>query len=78
MTEFLCGIRVIKFYAWEKHFSTRINACRAKELQKLRAISYLDALCVYMWAALPVVVSIAIFVAYVLLGQQLTATKVSR
>ncbi|KAI1240718.1 hypothetical protein IHE44_0009157 [Lamprotornis superbus] len=76
MTEFLCGIRVIKFYAWEKHFSTRINACRAKELQKVRAISYLDALCVYMWAAVPVVVSIAIFITYVLLGHQLTATKV--
>ncbi|NWI03817.1 MRP7 protein, partial [Tichodroma muraria] len=76
MTEFLCGIRVIKFYAWEKHFSTRINACRAKELKKLRAVKYLDALCVYMWAALPVVVSIAIFITYVLLGHQLTATKV--
>ncbi|NWH67099.1 MRP7 protein, partial [Geococcyx californianus] len=76
MTEFLCGIRVIKFYAWEKHFSTRINACRAKELQKLRAIKYLDALCVYLWAALPVVVSITIFITYVLLGHQLTATKV--
>ncbi|NWH86570.1 MRP7 protein, partial [Aegithalos caudatus] len=76
MTEFLSGIRVIKFYAWEKHFSTRINACRAEELQKLRAVSYLDALCVYLWAALPVVVSIAIFVTYVLLGHQLTATKV--
>ncbi|XP_032911459.1 ATP-binding cassette sub-family C member 10 isoform X3 [Catharus ustulatus] len=35
MTEFLCGIRVVKFYAWEKHFSARINACRAKELQKV-------------------------------------------
>ncbi|KFU84875.1 Multidrug resistance-associated protein 7 [Chaetura pelagica] len=76
MTEFLCGIRVIKFYTWEKHFSTRINACRAKELQKLRAIKYLDAACVYLWAALPVVVSIAVFITYVLLGHQLTATKV--
>ncbi|KFQ26676.1 Multidrug resistance-associated protein 7 [Mesitornis unicolor] len=76
MTEFLCGIRVIKFYTWEKHFSRRINACRAKELQKLQAIKYLDAVCVYLWAALPVVVSIAIFVTYVLLGHQLTATKV--
>ncbi|XP_051470660.1 ATP-binding cassette sub-family C member 10 isoform X2 [Apus apus] len=76
MTEFLCGIRVIKFYTWEKHFSTRINACRAKELQKLQAIKYLDAACVYLWAALPVVVSIAIFITYVLLGHQLTATKV--
>ncbi|NWX23536.1 MRP7 protein, partial [Aegotheles bennettii] len=76
VTEFLCGIRVIKFYAWEKHFSTRINACRAKELQKLRVTKYLDAVCVYLWAALPVVVSIAIFITYVLLGHQLTATKV--
>ncbi|NXG68980.1 MRP7 protein, partial [Baryphthengus martii] len=76
MTEFLCGIRVIKFYTWEKHFSTRINACRAKEVQKLRAMKYLDAVCVYLWAALPVVVSIVIFITYVLLGHQLTATKV--
>ncbi|XP_068012904.1 ATP-binding cassette sub-family C member 10 isoform X1 [Melanerpes formicivorus] len=76
MTEFLSGIRVIKFYTWEKHFSTRINTCRAKELQKLRAVQYLDAVCVYLWAALPVLVSIAIFVTYVLLGHPLTATKV--
>ncbi|NWI13381.1 MRP7 protein, partial [Crypturellus soui] len=76
MTEFLCGIRVVKFYAWEQHFGARIDACRAKELQKLRAIKYLDALCVYLWAALPVVVSIVIFITYVLLGHQLTATKV--
>ncbi|KAJ7404257.1 multidrug resistance-associated protein 7 isoform X4 [Willisornis vidua] len=76
MTEFLCGIRVIKYYTWEKHFSTRINACRAKELQKLRAMNYLDAVCVYLWAALPVVISIAIFITYVQLGHQLTATKV--
>ncbi|NXG44336.1 MRP7 protein, partial [Psilopogon haemacephalus] len=76
MTEFLSGIRVIKFYTWEKHFSTKINACRAKELQKLRAVQYLDAVCVYLWAALPVIISIAIFITYVLLGNLLTATKV--
>ncbi|NXD12515.1 MRP7 protein, partial [Nothocercus nigrocapillus] len=76
MTEFLCGIRVVKFYTWEQHFGTRIDACRAKELQKLRTIKYLDAVCVYLWAALPVVVSIVIFITYVLLGHQLTATKV--
>ncbi|XP_067399218.1 ATP-binding cassette sub-family C member 10 isoform X3 [Emydura macquarii macquarii] len=76
MTEFLCGMRVIKFYTWERHFSARINACRARELQRLRTIKYLDAMCVYLWAALPVVVSIVIFITYVLLGHQLTATKV--
>lgn len=76
MTEFLCGMRVIKFYTWEQHFGTKVYACRAKELKSLRAIKYLDAACVYLWAALPVVVSILIFVTYVLLGHQLTATKV--
>ncbi|XP_054833078.1 ATP-binding cassette sub-family C member 10 isoform X2 [Eublepharis macularius] len=76
MTEFLCGMRVIKFYTWEQHFGTRVYGCRAKELKSLRAIKYLDAVCVYLWAALPVVVSIVIFITYVLLGHQLSATKV--
>uniref|UniRef100_A0A670Y6C5 ATP binding cassette subfamily C member 10 n=1 Tax=Pseudonaja textilis TaxID=8673 RepID=A0A670Y6C5_PSETE len=76
MTELLGGMRVIKFYAWESHFDARVKACRAKELKSLRAIKYLDAVCVYLWAALPVVVSIVIFITYVLLGHQLSATKV--
>ncbi|XP_066474476.1 ATP-binding cassette sub-family C member 10 [Tiliqua scincoides] len=76
MTEFLCGMRVIKFYTWEQHFGTKVYACRAKELKSLRTIKYLDAVCVYLWAALPVVVSILIFITYVLLGHQLSATKV--
>lgn len=76
MTELLCGMRVIKFYTWEQHFGTKVYACRAKELKRLRAIKYLDAVCVYLWAALPVVVSILIFITYVLLGHQLSATKV--
>lgn len=76
MTEFLCGVRVIKFYTWEQHFGTRVHGCRAKELKSLQAIKYLDAVCVYLWAALPVVVSILIFITYVLLGHQLSATKV--
>ncbi|XP_062980311.1 ATP-binding cassette sub-family C member 10 isoform X2 [Elgaria multicarinata webbii] len=76
MTEFLCGMRVIKFYTWERHFGSRVHACRARELKSLQAIKYLDAVCVYLWAALPVVVSIVIFLTYVLLGHQLSATKV--
>ncbi|KAL7987480.1 hypothetical protein Chor_006399 [Crotalus horridus] len=78
MTELLCGVRVIKFYAWEPYFDARVKACRAKELKSLRAIKYLDAVCVYLWAALPVVVSIVIFITYVLLGHQLSATKLTR
>ncbi|XP_008565012.1 PREDICTED: multidrug resistance-associated protein 7 isoform X2 [Galeopterus variegatus] len=76
MTELLSGIRVIKFCGWEQALGARVEACRARELGRLRVIKYLDAACVYLWAALPVVISIVIFITYVLMGHQLTATKV--
>uniref|UniRef100_A0A673X3U6 ATP-binding cassette sub-family B member 6 n=1 Tax=Salmo trutta TaxID=8032 RepID=A0A673X3U6_SALTR len=76
MTEVLFGIRVIKFYNWEAYFAQKIAACRRQELSHLKAIKYLDALCVYTWGALPVVISIITFVTYVLLGHELTAAKV--
>lgn len=76
MTEVLSGIRVIKFFGWEKALGARVEAYRARELGRLRVIKYLDAACVYLWAALPVVIAIIIFITYVLMGHQLTATKV--
>ncbi|XP_034818031.2 ATP-binding cassette sub-family C member 10 isoform X6 [Pan paniscus] len=76
VTELLSGIRVIKFCGWEQALGARVEACRARELGQLRVIKYLDAACVYLWAALPVVISIIIFITYVLMGHQLTATKV--
>ncbi|XP_066215449.1 ATP-binding cassette sub-family C member 10 isoform X1 [Saccopteryx leptura] len=76
MTELLSGIRVIKFFRWEQALGARVEACRAQELGRLRVIKYLDAACVYLWAALPIVISIVIFITYVLMGHQLTATKV--
>lgn len=69
-------MRVIKFFGWEQALGARVEACRARELGRLRVIKYLDAVCVYLWAALPVVISIVIFITYVLTGHQLTATKV--
>ncbi|KAJ6446963.1 hypothetical protein O9K51_01738 [Purpureocillium lavendulum] len=37
MSEFLSGIRIIKYYAWEACFQNRISALREAELRKLRA-----------------------------------------
>ncbi|KAI4882036.1 hypothetical protein NFI96_012507 [Prochilodus magdalenae] len=76
MTEVLFGIRVLKFYNWEQHFMQKINQSRKKELSHLKTLKYLDAVCVYTWAALPVVISILTFITYVLLGNNLTAAKV--
>ena len=76
MNEMLCGIRVLKFYAWESLFTNRIQEIRGKELQSLKGRKYLDALCVYFWATTPVLISILTFTTYALLGHQLTAAKV--
>ena len=77
ISEVLAGIRVIKFYAWEKHFSSKIFGLRQSELKSLRGRKYLDALCVYFWATTPVLISILTFTTYVALGHHLTAAKVS-
>ncbi|KAK7127960.1 hypothetical protein R3I93_020518 [Phoxinus phoxinus] len=76
MTEILFGIRVLKYYNWEEHFTQKIAEARKKELHHLKVLKYLDAVCVYTWAALPVVISILTFITYVLLGNNLTAAKV--
>uniref|UniRef100_A0A8C8LYS9 ATP-binding cassette sub-family B member 6 n=1 Tax=Oncorhynchus tshawytscha TaxID=74940 RepID=A0A8C8LYS9_ONCTS len=76
MTEVLFGIRVIKFYNWEAYFAQKIADFRRQELSHLKAIKYLDAVCVYTWGSLPIVISIITFVTYVLLGHELTAATV--
>ncbi|XP_072032229.1 ATP-binding cassette sub-family C member 10-like [Amphiura filiformis] len=76
MNEVLYGIRVIKFYTWERHFVSKINHLRGREVDSLRGIKYLDAMCVYFWATTPVFISILTFTTYAALGHQLTAAKV--
>ena len=78
MNEVLYGIRVIKFYTWEKHFTNKIDDLRSLEVDSLRGIKYLDAMCVYFWATTPVLISILSFTTYAVLGHQLTAAKVNK
>ncbi|KAK6635825.1 hypothetical protein RUM44_001079 [Polyplax serrata] len=44
MDEIICGIQVIKMYAWEKPFSQRVSNSRKKELEKLIKSSYVRGL----------------------------------
>ncbi|XP_053408287.1 ATP-binding cassette sub-family C member 10-like [Mercenaria mercenaria] len=76
MNEVLFGMRVVKFYAWEDHFESKINTLRDAELKSLKGRKYLDAMCVYFWATTPVLISILTFTTYSLMGNQLTAAKV--
>ena len=62
--------------AWETLFSQRIAVLRSAEVRSLAMRKYLDALCVFFWAATPVLISLLTFLTYVLLGNHLTAAKV--
>ena len=76
MAELLTGIRVVKYMGWEPYFATRVHSVRKEELKYLKGRKYLDAVCVYLWATTPVLISVLTFAAYVLLGNQLSAAKV--
>jgi len=76
MSEILSGMRVIKYFNWQKYFSGKVNESRKEELKQLKGRKYLDALCVFLWATTPVLISVLTFMTYVLLGNQLTAAKV--
>lgn len=45
---------MVKAYAWEDKFASKIREIRELELQALRGRKYLDAVCVYLWATTPV------------------------
>ncbi|TRY74419.1 hypothetical protein TCAL_00651 [Tigriopus californicus] len=76
MSEVLSGIRVIKFFTWEGFFTGRVTDHRKDELKHLKGRKYLDAVCVYLWATTPVIISVLTFTTYVLMGNRLTAAKV--
>ncbi|XP_065662304.1 ATP-binding cassette sub-family C member 10 isoform X3 [Hydra vulgaris] len=76
VNEFLNGIRTIKLNVWEAFFVNKVSNARYDELKFVKKRKYLDALCVYFWAATPVVISIITFATYISMGGNLTAAKV--
>lgn len=72
MGELLRGIRVVKMLCWEPVFVARVGAARAGELRQLAARKYLDALCVYFWAATQLLFAVMTFGLMAWLGQPLT------
>ncbi|KAL6741905.1 hypothetical protein Aduo_015112 [Ancylostoma duodenale] len=70
------GIRAVKASAWEPFFEKKISELREDELKYLKARKYLDAVCVYLWASAPLLITICILTTYTLsLHEKLTAAK---
>ncbi|RWS13438.1 multidrug resistance-associated protein 7-like protein, partial [Dinothrombium tinctorium] len=76
MSEILSGIRILKMHAWEEKFGQSVEAIRKKEMKYMKGRKFLDAICVYLWATTPVIISWLSFTTFVLLGNKLNSAKV--
>jgi len=56
MNEVLGGVKVIKLYAWEEHFSDEVQKIRQQELVVLRYTAYLNAGSSFTWMCAPFLV----------------------
>ena len=66
MNEILTGIRIIKFYAWERPFGKEVERVRAKEVDALTKMSYVVAVGFsIILLSTPIVQPIFVFVTYV-------------
>jgi ATP-binding cassette subfamily C (CFTR/MRP) protein 10 len=62
----LHGIRALKLLGWEGLYASLLGQSRRQEVKYLSQRKYLDAWCVYFWAATPVLTSMATFTAVAL------------
>eukprot|EP00970_Alexandrium_tamarense_P001569 scaffold167_cov191-Alexandrium_tamarense.AAC.9 len=66
VNEILGGIRIIKFYGWEKAFGKEVDRLRTKELRALTVLAYTSAIgfSLIMLSA-PIINPILVFLAYI-------------
>uniref|UniRef100_A0A7N2R4R9 ABC transporter C family member 13 n=1 Tax=Quercus lobata TaxID=97700 RepID=A0A7N2R4R9_QUELO len=74
--ELLTYIRTLKMYGWELLFSSWLMETRSSEVAHLSTRKYLDAWCVFFWAATPALFSLFTFGLFALMGHQLDAATV--
>eukprot|EP00753_Platysulcus_tardus_P003847 PLAT12496.16.p1 GENE.PLAT12496.16~~PLAT12496.16.p1 ORF type:complete len:1587 (+),score=934.98 PLAT12496.16:2689-7449(+) len=74
-TEAMSAIKIIKLYAWEDGFRSKINSIRGEELRLLRRYTLLSAATSILWVGTPVAVSLTTFAVFSLMGNELTAER---
>ncbi|KAJ3148342.1 hypothetical protein HDU86_007451 [Geranomyces michiganensis] len=74
MSELLQGIRIVKFFAWEKHYFASLTKFRFTELARLKSYLYTTAASRLVWFSAPILVSFLTFMSFTkLAGRSLTA-----
>ncbi|GFO42105.1 multidrug resistance-associated protein 1 [Plakobranchus ocellatus] len=65
LNEMLAGMKIVKFFAWEKSFEQRILEVRDSELRKLLHTGYVMALPTFSWTAAPFLSALMTYLCYV-------------
>jgi ATP-binding cassette subfamily C (CFTR/MRP) protein 3 len=76
LSEILSGIRVIKYYAWEKSFLAKVAAVRSQEERELLRVALLSTLSSVLFLATPIFVGVVTFSTHLLMGLPLRAPEV--
>eukprot|EP00003_Mantamonas_plastica_P005852 TRINITY_DN1477_c0_g1_i3.p1 TRINITY_DN1477_c0_g1~~TRINITY_DN1477_c0_g1_i3.p1 ORF type:complete len:1396 (-),score=534.50 TRINITY_DN1477_c0_g1_i3:135-3824(-) len=76
ITDVIKGIRMIKLYAWENSFISRIMDIRSNEVGVLYKIYKNSAMFMLSIGLLPILISVVTFSVYALSGNELTAERV--
>ena len=71
INEILNGIRIIKFYAWERPFAKEVNKLREEELEALTKLAYVSAVGFSLiLLSAPIIQPILVFLTYVNIQDQ--------
>ncbi|XP_040984594.1 ATP-binding cassette sub-family C member 4 isoform X7 [Aquila chrysaetos chrysaetos] len=76
MNEVISGMKIIKMYAWEKSFAELVNGLRRKEIAMVMKSSYLRGLNLASFFVASKITVFMTFMAYVLLGNVISASRV--
>lgn len=70
--EILCGMKVLKLQAWEQSFEDIVLVTRQKEMKILKLIALYNAATYFIWYLAPLVIALASFVTFVMIGGSLS------
>ncbi|KAL9655609.1 hypothetical protein ABK040_002272 [Willaertia magna] len=76
LSELFDGIRLVKFYGWERKFEENIKEIRDKEVEQLRKESIIISIQDFIGDSVITISSIITFVGFIIMGNELTSQLV--
>ncbi|KAI0371903.1 multidrug resistance-associated ABC transporter [Pilatotrama ljubarskyi] len=70
-TEVLAGIRLLKYYAWERFYAHKVSNLREKEVSTIRKVAAARSTLIGTVTVIPILASVLSFITYALTGHNL-------